>query len=159
MPKPTATPRAIPDINAKLRAMLPSGPVTPGSKQYAPQLSLHGRLEPTPPPEVLAKTKYLYEAPPGGSERRVVMWVTSIRKAGPTTICTGWLVRYPLTGTAPVPPVAQHVNDIPPANGTQASVGGAAGSGYGAPIVEGITTMACEGRRLVPYAGSTAPSP
>ena len=104
------------DINAKLRSLLPNNPVNPSSKQYAPEISLHGSLEPTPPPAVLAQTKYLYRSGwspshPGASEARVEMWVTSIRKAGVTTMCTGWLVRYPFNESAP------HPGDFAPANG------------------------------------------
>ena len=61
--QPTRAPRtqSAPNINAKLRALLPNNPVNPQSKQYTPSYSLRGRLEPTPPPEVLAQTKYIYE--------------------------------------------------------------------------------------------------
>jgi hypothetical protein len=151
-PRPTASPHAAPDINARLRALLPNNPVNPSTGHYSTPISLHGSLEPTPPPEVLAKTKYLYQSRPGGSEARVVMWVTSIRKEGPTTMCTGWLVRYPINGVAPVAGDKWVV-------ATSVSVGGAARGGVVPPIVEGITTQACEGRWLEPYAGSTAPSP
>ena len=102
--------------------MLPNGPVHPQNKQYSPQISLRGSLRPTPPPDVLAKTKYIYRSG-GGSEGLVEMWVTDVRKAGPTSVCTGWLVRYPLNGTA------YHAGDFAPPNGTQASVGGASGRG------------------------------
>ncbi|MGA8534782.1 MAG: hypothetical protein WB615_11780, partial [Candidatus Tumulicola sp.] len=150
----TRSPSTPPNINAKLRGLLPNNPVNPSSKQYSPAISLHGSLEPTPPPSVLAQTKYLYRSRPGGTEARVEMWVTSIRKAGVTTLCTGWLVRYPFNATAP------HAGDFAPANGTQVSVGG--GRGVPAvlpPIVEGMVTEACEGRLLVPYAPSPATSP
>jgi hypothetical protein len=153
-PRGTKTPATPPNINAKLRSLLPSNPVNPSSKQYAPQISLRGSLEPTPPPSVLAQTKYLYRSRPGGSEARVDMWVIAVRKAGITTICTGWLVRYPLNQAAP------HAGDFAPANGTQITVGG--GRGVPAvlpPIVEGIVTEPCEGRLLVPYAPSPAASP
>ncbi len=40
-----------------------------------------GRLEPTPPPEVLAQTKFIYKTRGGGSESQVVMWVTGVRKS------------------------------------------------------------------------------
>jgi hypothetical protein len=142
-----------PDINARLRALLPNNPVHPSSKQYAPGISLRGSLEPTPPPSVLAATKYFYRSR-GGSEARVDMWVTSIRKAGPTTICTGWLVRYPLNETP------SHPGDFAPANGTQMSVGGGRGApAILPPIVEGIVSAPCEGRLLVPYAALPAASP
>ncbi|MEO6836420.1 MAG: hypothetical protein ABI231_11010 [Candidatus Tumulicola sp.] len=152
-PRPTKARASPPDINARLRALLPNNPVNPSSKQYAPQLSLRGSLEPTPPPNVLAQTKYLYRSR-GGSEARVEMWVTAIRKAGPTTICTGWLVRYPYNATA------SHPGDFAPANGTQMTVGGGRGSpAVLPPVVEGIVSAPCEGRLLVPYAASPASSP
>lgn len=152
-PRPAKARPAAPDINAKLRALLPNNPVHPSSKQYAPSISLRGSMEPTPPPSVLARTKYLYRSR-GGSEALVEMWVTAIRKAGPTTICTGWLVRYPLNQTP------SHPGDFAPANGTQMTVGGGRGTpAVLPPIVEGIVSAPCEGRLLVPYAALPAASP
>ncbi|MGB8520271.1 MAG: hypothetical protein WCD38_08935, partial [Candidatus Tumulicola sp.] len=151
-PRAKATP-APPNINAKLRSLLPNNPVNPASKQYSPSISLHGSLRPTPPPAVLAQTKYLYRST-AGTDALVEMWVTSIRKAGPTTMCTGWLVRYPVNAKA------SHAGDYAPANGTQVSVGGGAGTpGILPPVVDGIVTEPCEGRLLVPYAPSPASSP
>lgn len=132
--------------------MLPHNPVHPETKTYAPPISLRGTLEPTPPPSVLAETKYLYRSS-GGSEARVEMWVTSVRKAGPTTICTGWLVRWPYNASA------SHAGDFAPANGTQISIGGARSPGVLPPVIDGIVTLPCEGRLLVPYEPSSAPSP
>jgi hypothetical protein len=149
-PKPQKTRPPAPDINSRLRALLPNGPVHPETKQYSPQISLRGSLRPTPPPDVLAATKYLYRST-GGSEGLVEMWVTSVRKAGLTSMCTGWLVRYPLNATA------YHPGDFAPPNGSQIAVGGAAHPGSLPPIVEGITTAACEGRLLVPYSKTSGP--
>jgi hypothetical protein len=161
-PKPerAATPApSAANLNAKLRALLPNNPVNPTSKQYVPSFSLQGRMEPTPPPDVLAATKYLYRSQ-GGSEGRVVMWVTQARKEGPLTICTGWLVRYPLAEAAPTVPAVQHPGDIPPANGTQISIGGGRGTPpLMPPIVDGIVTQACEARLLEPFSRSAASSP
>jgi hypothetical protein len=157
-PKPAASPNGN-NLNAKLRSLLPHNPVNPTSKQYTPQFSLQGRMEPTPPPEVLAATKYIYRSRPGGSEGRVIMWVTKTRSAGPVTLCTGWLVRYPLAEAAPTVPAVQHPGDIPPANATQVSVGGSRAPGLMPPIVDGIVTQACEARLLVPFSGSAASSP
>lgn len=164
-PAPKAT-AAANNLNAKLRALLPSGPVNPTSKQYSQIPSLRGRLDPTPPPEVLAKTKYIYDVRGTGNEARIRMWVTDAHKAGPTTICTGWLVRYPEPerGGYAYTPSNVHVG---PANGTQIAIGGngAAEPPLGpfdagiAPIVDGIVSQPCDGRRLVPYAASPAPSP
>jgi hypothetical protein len=151
-PKPQKTRAPVPDINSRLRALLPSGPVHPQTKQFTPQISLRGSLRPTPPPEVLAETKYIYRSSGGGSSEGLVeMWVTAAHKSGPTTMCTGWLVRYPLNA------VAYHAGDFAPPNGTQAAVGGASGRGTLPPIVEGIVTVACEGRLLEPYTKEQAP--
>lgn len=115
-------------------------------------------MEPTPPPDVLAKTKYLYRSDRG--TERVVMWVTEAHKAGLTTMCTGWLVRYPINGTPMLAGAGTlHPTDIAPANGMQMSVGGGAGHGYLPPIVDGIVTQACEGHLLTPFDSSAAPSP
>lgn len=163
---PAPKPQPSGNLSAKLRSLLPNNPVNPSSKQYTPMLSLRGKLEPTPPPDVLARTKYMYDAKGTGNEERVKMWVTATRKAGPTTICTGWLVRYPQPergGYADPPsnvPVGQP-------NGTQIAIGGAGAphpplspydSGI-APIVEGMTSQPCDGRLLVPFAPSAVPSP
>ncbi|HEY3676156.1 MAG TPA: hypothetical protein VGK84_09215, partial [Candidatus Tumulicola sp.] len=150
VPKPVKTHAPPPDINARLRGLLPNGPVHPETKQYTPRISLRGSLRPTPPPEVLAKTKFLYKST-GGSDGLVEMWVTDVHKSGFTSVCTGWLVRYPING------VATHPGDFAPSNGTQIAVGGAAGHGTLPPIVEGITTAPCEGRLLEPYTKETTP--
>jgi hypothetical protein len=99
----------------------------------------------------LAQTKFIYKSRGGGSEGPVEMWVVSARKSGITTVCTGWLIRYPLNEAPP--------SGYAPANGSQIAVGGAHAPGLMAPIVEGMVTQPCEGRLLVPYAGSSAPSP
>lgn len=154
--------------------MLPNNPVHPESRQYTPTYSLRGRMEPTPPPDVLARTKYIYETKGTGNENRVKMWVVAARKAGPTTICTGWLVRYPqavrggYAGAAgPDSTIVRSNADAGPANGTQISIGGAGraeaplspfDAGI-APIVDGMVSQPCDGRLLVPYAPSPASSP
>ncbi|MGC1380755.1 MAG: hypothetical protein WA814_07000, partial [Candidatus Baltobacteraceae bacterium] len=165
-PTPAPKSRTAPNINAKLRAMLPNNPVSPTSKQYTPTISLHGRLEPTPPPDVLAKTRYFYEVRGTGREELVRMWVTAAHKAGPTTICTGWLVRYPqpIRGGYADPPSNVHAGG---ANGTQIAIGGGGGSAAPlspfdagiAPIVDGMVSQPCDGRLLVPYTASPQPSP
>jgi hypothetical protein len=150
VPKPVKTHAPPPDINARLRGLLPNGPVHPETKQYTPKISLRGSMRPTPPPDVLAKTKFLYKST-GGSDGLVEMWVTDVHKQGFTSMCTGWLVRYPLNA------VAYHPGDFAPPNGSQIAVGGAAGRGTLPPIVEGITTAPCEGRLLEPYTKETEP--
>ncbi|HEX3670292.1 MAG TPA: hypothetical protein VHT92_01175 [Candidatus Cybelea sp.] len=177
-PKPAApvTPapksKTPPNINAKLRSLLPNNPVNPSSKSYTPSLSLRGRMEPTPPPDVLAKTKYIYEVRGTGNEERVKMWVIASRKAGPTTICTGWLVRYPEAIRGGYADAASSGNvqsniHAGPANGTQIGIGGSGGAAPPlspfdagiAPIVDGMVSQPCDGRRLVPFAPSAGSSP
>jgi len=169
-PRPRATPG---NLNAKLRALLPNNPVHPTTKSYGATYSLRGRLEPTPPPEVLAKTKYIYEVRRTGGEARVKMWVTAARKDGPTTICTGWLVRYPQQLRGGYADVAGPDSSVVhsnlhggPANGTQVTIGGGSGGQPAspfaaglAPIVDGIVSAPCDGRLLVPFVPSPEPSP
>jgi hypothetical protein len=97
------------DINARLRALIPNGPVNAQTKTYKSDL---GKLTapPTPPPEVLARTKYIYEENVGAlkwkesilgtapEERYVKMYVTSVKRVGPVTFCTGWVERQPVGG-------------------------------------------------------------
>jgi hypothetical protein len=176
VPAPRITPapnaKSAPNINARLRALLPNNPVHPTTKSYTPTYSLRGRLEPTPPPEVLAKTKYIYDVRGTGREARIKMWVTAARKDGPTTICTGWLVRYPQAvrggyADAPGPNNVQNTVHAGPANGTQIAIGGGGpeqaplgpfDAGI-APIVDGMVSQPCDGRLLVPYAPAAVSSP
>ena len=87
---------------------------------------------------MLARTKYMYRSSGAGGEARVKMWVTSMRKAGPTTICTGWLVRYPAQPRRP-----RIRATLRPANGTQMTIGGGAGGTPPScrPIVDGIVSL------------------
>jgi hypothetical protein len=157
----TPAPAAV-RLQAELRALIPTGPVHPTMKQYTPAVTLRGSLTPTPPPSVLAQTRYLYEVHDIGGEREIKMWVTSTRRLGPTTLCTGWLVRFPQAARAE----AQLPNNvhIGPANGTQVTIGGGSAGDAPAgmldagltPIVEGIVSTVCDRRYLVPFA---APSP
>ena len=134
--------------------MLPNNPVNPSQRTYRQSISLGGKLEPTPPPEVVALTKFLFEERRTGNESRIKMWVTNVRRVGPATYCDGWLLRYPENppgGFSHVFPT--HVND---ANGAQ--IGGLPG-GELPPIVESSASTLCSERALVPFAVSPAPSP
>jgi hypothetical protein len=154
--------QSAPDINAKLRAMLPTGPVNPQMKQYAQHPTLEGHLVPTPPPDVLAHTQYIFDERGTGDSAEVKMWVTSVRHAGPFTECTGWMLVFPESvrgGYAVQPREAP----IPPSNGGSITVGGAAGGGPLGPtdagldpIVKGVVTTTCSARRLTPF---TPPAP
>ncbi len=159
---PPATPRPIPahtarprqktqsvhqSLNARLRSLIPtSAPPTPEPpKMYRALGNLRPAEvpEPTPPPDVLAATKYLYEedAHQAFSELRIKMYVTKVRKVGFVTVCTGWLLRYP----------------FPPAHGTYRL-----DSNFNVapkPEIEPGVTYVCNARNLKPYApGSPAPT-
>jgi hypothetical protein len=131
-----------------LRNLLPSGPTNVVSRGFSNGYNSIGtQMDPTPPPDVLAQTKYLYETS-GGAEARTKMWVTSLRREGPVTICSGWLVRWP------VPPT------VGGSGGDRSSVtvlGGhsrgvlAVGNTGGFPIIEAHATYVCGGRALRPF--------
>lgn len=163
-PSPASTARAqsgrsnAPDINAKLRSLLPHNDVNPNQGSYRPPVSLGGSLEPTPPPEILAITKYYYEERGSGGDSLIKMWVTNVHKEGAVTMCDGWLVRYP--------PAAQPSRSVGTASNPQSgsiaissSIGGTVHPGLGAPIVEAHASAICSQRHLVPYAPSPAASP
>lgn len=133
-------------LNARLHGLIPtSSPATPSAKFYAGDLSAARpgpENEPTPPPSVLAATKYLFVENPGkaGDEYRVKMYVTGTKRIGPVTVCTGWLLRY-----APAAPHGTYRLD----------------SNYDPapkPIVEPNVTLLCAGR-LTPFVPSPSPSP
>jgi hypothetical protein len=153
-PKPQATPI---DINARLRAMLPHGPVNPTEGSYHPAVTVNGQLEPTPPPEVVALTKFMYES--SGSDEHIKMWVARVRHVGAITMCDGWMLRYPAaTGTGEQRQIGTATNPI--SGGVQVSVPvGAKHAGVLPPIVEANASAVCTERALVPFAPSPAPSP
>jgi len=73
----------------------------PTQRHYDGNVASIGRdIEPTPPPDVLARTKFLYEESGrrAGTEARIKMYVTSVRRIAGVRFCTGWLLRYPITG-------------------------------------------------------------
>jgi len=100
------------NLNSRLRNLLPS----PGPYAIATPRVYHGELsnirpaEPTPPPAILAMTKFIYTENvaaehwkiwPFGTapeERAVKMYVTSVRHVGALTICSGWVIRQPIAG-------------------------------------------------------------
>ena len=102
-PKRTAKPPSVSpqkakvyaDLNARLRKLLPNNPVKPTTKRYSAGPEAMRPSEPTPPPDVVAKTKYIYHSNGGRAADRFTMWVTALKKLGFLTMCYGWLVRYP----------------------------------------------------------------
>ncbi len=148
-PRPTSKKQqAIGNELSKLLETLPTGGVDVHQHRYAPGASgIDTNMDPTPPPSVVAQTKFLYETN-GGTESRTKMWVTSVRKAGPLTMCTGWLVRWPIAPTM----------GSSGANGMQISIGGGRGRGVTAPgnagqlpIVESDVTYVCNARHLTSF--------
>jgi hypothetical protein len=115
-------------------------------KSYHPQVTL-GALNPTPPPDALAATKYYYEQRGTGSDGLVKMWVSGVRHVGPIAMCDGWLLRYP------------QAHQTVFGNGMQITIGGSAGGGLLPPIVEAHASIECSQRLLVPFATSAAASP
>jgi hypothetical protein len=94
---------------------------------------------PTPPPDVLARTKYVYEAHLSNArawlpfmaaapeERYVKMYVTSVKRVMGVQFCRGWVVRVPVAG-------------------------------HGGPLVDEDATFVCS-RRMRPYARGATPEP
>lgn len=150
VPKPTRNPYA--GLNARLNALLPSGPVTVHQGHYVGSLDLSGRLEPTPPPEALARTRYIFEGPAGGGHGRIKMWVASVQRKGPIVICTGWMVRFPETVSqgilagAGAPNLGANGIQI----GGQHTVQTGLASGMD-PIILGNGSMECSERALTPF--------
>jgi hypothetical protein len=143
------------DINAKLRALLPHNAVNPTQMNVSERVALNESMDPTPPPDVLQQTKYLFEERGSGGDSRVKMWVTSVRHDGPALICDGWLLRYP---RASQPDFAHGTMAHPVSGGIQVSSGSLPG-GTLPPIVEEHASTTCTERALVPFAPPPTPSP
>ena len=129
-------------LNRKLKSLLlPTGTGTaPTSAHIAPGAgAISTQMVPTPPPDVLARTQFIFTSDPAAQglkifgvpisigppmAERVEMWVTSSEKRGAVTICHGWLLRFPT-----------------PVRGMRALD----------PIVDADATFVCGGRTLVPY--------
>lgn len=112
--KPRSTPSGKQrSLNERLRNLIPTGaPVTPEPpKEYRNLAGIRAAApppEPTPPPDVIARTKYLFVENVAGQrwkqswlgtkpeERYVKMYVTSVKRIGFINWCTGWVVRSPM---------------------------------------------------------------
>ncbi len=124
--------------------------MNPTQRVYHPPIGLHGSLDPTPPPEIVAATKYTYEERGEGNDARLKMWVTSVHRVGPVMMCDGWLVRYPVN-----PNASRSFG-----NGTQISIGGSRPAvGTLPPVVEAGASIQCAERELQPFAPSPSASP
>jgi hypothetical protein len=142
------------DINAKLRALLPHNPVNPVFKSYHETVSL-GPLGPTPPPEILAATKFIYEENGTGGDAKVKMWVTGTHRNGPLLVCDGWMLRYPRSSQ----PAFQEGTQLHPVQGNILVTTGGEATGTLPPIVEASASISCKQSALVPFAPSAAASP
>lgn len=158
-PTPAAAPSSANDINAKLRAMLPHNDVNISEAHVAFHPGLRGSMEPTPPPEIVAITKFMFEERGAGSDALDKMWVTGTHRDGPLLICDGWMLRYPPSSQ---PAVQQGTMTHPVAGGIAINMGiggGGNAGGLGAPIVEGVTHVTCTEHALVPFTPPSSPSP
>ncbi|HTU81599.1 MAG TPA: hypothetical protein VMF61_05695 [Candidatus Acidoferrales bacterium] len=156
-PKPPASkPKSTaPDINSKLQDLLGNNnPVKYQTYEQHGNVSV-GSTEPTPPPDVVARTKYMYTERGAGSDSRDVMWVTGTHREGPLLICDGWMLRFP-SASQPAFKQGTMTNNV--SGGIEIHAGGLPG-GVLAPIVEENAHISCTQHALVPFAGPPAPSP
>lgn len=150
-PEPSRTPaaknaRANADLNARLKALIPNNPVHVTQKIYAPGFAaVPTNAYPTPPPEVLALTKFIMDSHRRG-ESVVKMWVTGISKRGPLTICTGWLYRVPLKAPGYIQSVMS-----PSYNPNAANYPGPQGEAGFKAVVEPNASFVCAAGDLTPF--------
>ncbi|MBV8728053.1 MAG: hypothetical protein JO233_09715, partial [Candidatus Eremiobacteraeota bacterium] len=150
------------DLNSRLHSLIPTWPVNPTTGHYGVDTSKLGHnQDPTPPPDVLAHTKYIYRN--GGKHQdRVVMYVTEAQKHGLITHCIGWLVRWP---SAPPTYSAPEANSPVHADRNTGTIFGNPGprSEFSfQPIIEEHASFDCESAKLQPFypqAGGLSPSP
>jgi len=142
------------DVGSLLAGMIPHNKVNPTQSNTNFHVGLSGSMEPTPPPEIVALTKFTYEEHGEGSDARMKMWVTSTHREGPALICDGWLVRYP-QNSQPAVKSGTMTHNVSGGIAVNASVGGSASGGVLAPIVEAAAHVSCTQRGLVPF---TAPA-
>lgn len=109
--------RGKPTLNQRLQNLIPTAApsFTPEpSKRYSGlgNIRTGPEPEPTPPPDVIAATKFLYVENEAGQrwkqswlgtapeERYVKMYVSSVKRIGFIKWCHGWVVRAPIAGSA-----------------------------------------------------------
>lgn len=109
----TAKTKRAATLNARLQSLIPTaGPspviAPPKHTHFVVNLRVTPPPEPTPPPQVLASTKYIYTEdiasqhwkhwPLGSSPEEVAvkMYVTSMHRIGPIQWCNGWVIRLPV---------------------------------------------------------------
>jgi hypothetical protein len=102
-------------LNQRLKSLIPTAAPAPSpaaGKHYSfVNLRFSPPPEPTPPPDVIAATKYVYSEniasqhwkhwPLGAAPEEVAlrMYVTAVKHIGPITWCTGWIARMPDPGS------------------------------------------------------------
>lgn len=104
-------------LNERLKNLIPTAepsfvPATPKVYSGIGGIRPTPQPEPTPPPGVIAATKFLYVENVGSQrwkqswlgtapeERYVKMYVTSVKRIGFIRWCTGWVLRAPIAGSA-----------------------------------------------------------
>jgi hypothetical protein len=99
------------DLNARLNAMLPSGPVAYSHKHYGgddvgvatqrAQEAAYAAVR--PPPNVLERALYVIRRGGGLMGRgTVIMYVVSKKRIFGLELCTGWRIEMPAGGGAPI---------------------------------------------------------
>jgi hypothetical protein len=142
-------------LNDLLGKMIPHNAVNPPHSATSFHVAVNTSMEPTPPPEIVAMTKFTYQEKGAGSDALVKMWVTGTHREGPALICDGWLVRYPQT-SQPAQMAGTMAHPVSGGIVIGTSVGGSAAGGLGPPIVEAQAHVSCTQRGLVPF---TRPAP
>lgn len=138
--------------------MIPHNAVNPTHSATSFHVEMNTSLDPTPPPEIVAITKFTYEEKGAGSDAREKMWVTGTHREGPVLICDGWLVRYP-QNSQPAPREGTMAHPVSGGIVISTAVGGSAGGGVLPPIVDAQAHVSCTERGLVPFTRPAPPSP
>ena len=146
------------DLGNLLGRMIPHNAVNPTQSGTSFHVGLNASMDPTPPPEVVAMTKYTYEERGAGSDARLKMWVTSTHREGPALICDGWLLRYP-QASQPASEVGSMAHPVSGGIVLSTALGGSAAGGVLPPIVEAEAHVSCTARGLVPFTRPPSASP
>ena len=111
-----ATPAPLPSVSpgVRLATLAPYPSPTPSPLRVIITTKSHYEppplFLPTPPPDVIKRTKYVYEAhlsevhawlplfAAAPEERYVKMYVTSVKRVMGVQFCRGWVVRVPIQG-------------------------------------------------------------
>ncbi len=106
-----------PSLNQRLNSLIPTAgpsftPAPPKHYSGIGSIQITPEPEPTPPPQVIAATKFLYVENVAGQrwkqswlgtapeERYVKVYVTSVKRIGFIKWCTGWVLRAPIAGSS-----------------------------------------------------------